>query len=67
MSDKPRFKKFVRFYENAEIESMNILFGKNIHNNWFTQEELVFASDVDLLDRENLEKARIDWINSNFE
>jgi hypothetical protein len=67
MSDKPRIKKFIRFYENEEIESLNILFDKNINNNWFTQEELAFASDVDLLNRKNLEKAKEDWINSKFE
>jgi hypothetical protein len=67
MSEKPRVKKFIRFYENEEIESMNFLFGKNSNNNWFTQEELAFACDVDLLNKEKLEKARIDWINSSFE
>lgn len=64
---RPKVKNFVRFYENEEIQSMNFIFGKNNNNNWFTQEELAFVCDFDLMNREHLEKARIDWINSKFE
>jgi len=64
---KPRIKNFIRYYNDLEIQSMNLLFGKNTNNNWFTQEELVFANDVDLLNPENLQQAQLDWISSNFE
>lgn len=69
MSDfnKEKVKNFIRFYENDEIESLNLLFGKNVNNNWFTQEELAFASDVNLFDKEHVGRARMDWINSRFE
>lgn len=67
MGDINKVKNFVRFYENDEIESLNILFGKNSNNNWFTQEELAFACDVNLFDKENLGRAQIDWFNSRFE
>lgn len=60
-------KKFIRFYNDEEIRSMNFLFGKNNSNNWFTQEELAFACDVNLLDRENLEYAKNDWLSMKFE
>ncbi|MBR2289701.1 MAG: hypothetical protein IJ867_03645 [Clostridia bacterium] len=60
-------KNFIRFYNNREIESMNFLFGKNNTNTWFTQEELAFACDVDLLNSQNLEEARNSWRNINFE
>lgn len=65
--EKTKNKKFIRFYNDEEIKSMNFLFGKNNSNNWFTQEELAFACDVDLLDRENLEYAKNDWLSMNFE
>ena len=67
MGDINKVKNFVRFYENDEIESLSILFGKNSNNNWFTQEELAFACDVNLFDKENLGRAQIDWFNSRFE
>jgi hypothetical protein len=60
------FKKFMRFYNNDEIESMNFIFGKNGNNTWFSQEELSFANNVDLMDKSNLESVRNDWITSYF-
>ena len=62
-----KIKNFIRFYNNEEIQSMNFLFGKNDSNNWFTQEELSFACDVDLHNKENLEIAKNNWLNINFE
>lgn len=64
---KNKEKNFIRFYDDKEIESMNFIFGKNNSNNWFTQEELAFACDVDLLNRENLENARNNWLYMSFE
>ena len=46
---------------------MNFLFGKNNSNNWFTQEELSFASNIDLFNKEKVENAKNDWISINFE
>ena len=65
--EKTKVKNFIRFYNDEEIQSMNFLFGKSDSNTWFTQEELSFACDVDLFSKENLENARADWLNINFE
>lgn len=65
--EKTKVKNFIKFYNTKEIQSMNFLFGKNDSNNWFTQEELAFACDVDLFCKENLERAKSNWLNSNFE
>ena len=62
-----KVKNFIRFYDTNEINSMNFLFGKNDSNNWFTQEELAFASNINLQNKEQVEKARNDWFISNFE
>ena len=67
MEDKNKVKNFIRYYNDEEIQSMNFLFGKDSSNNWFTQEELVFASDVDLFNKKNLEIAKNNWLNINFE
>ena len=56
--------KFNRFYEKQEIESMNIIFGKNEGNKWFSRDELSFASGIDLFNTENLAQAKNDWHNS---
>lgn len=64
---RPKVKNFMRYYENEEIESLNFIFGKSNKNNWFTQEELSFACDFDLMDKENLEQAKIDWMNNKLE
>lgn len=64
---KTKVKNFIKFYDDKEIQSMNFLFGKNSSNNWFTQEELAFACDIDLLCKENLEMARNSWLSNNFE
>ena len=64
---KNKVKNFIRYYNDEEIQSMNFLFGKNYTNNWFTQEELAFACDVDLCDREKLEVAKINWQDINLE
>ena len=56
--------KIKRFYDRDEIESMNVIFGKNSGNNWFSRDELSFASRIDLADF-NLAEVRSDW-NSNF-
>ena len=64
---KTKAKNFIRYYNTEEIQSLNFLFGKNNSNNWFTQEELSFACDVDLLSKDSLEDARNNWINMNFE
>ena len=64
---KNKVKNFIRYYNNEEIQSMNFLFGKSNTNNWFTQEELSFACDVDLHNKEKLEEAKNDWLNINFE
>ena len=64
---RTKVKNFIRFYNDEEIQSMNFLFGKNTSNNWFTQEELAYACDVDLLNKEHLEKAKNNWLNMNFE
>lgn len=56
--------KIKRFYDKKEIESMNIIFGKNAENNWFSRDELSFANGVDLSNFD-LEQVRNDW-NSNF-
>lgn len=61
-----RVKKFIRNYNDIEIKSMNNIFGKNVENNWFTQEELSFASDFNLLDNTEIEKAKQDWIACNL-
>ena len=66
-TQKTKVKNFIRFYNDEEIQSMNFLFGKNDTNTWFTQEELSFACDVDLYNKENLEVAKNNWININFE
>lgn len=60
-------KNFIRLYENQEIESMNYIFDKNTTNNWFTQEELAFASQVDLLNKGSLDDVKESWLNSCFE
>ncbi|MBR1540372.1 MAG: hypothetical protein IJ629_04295 [Clostridia bacterium] len=65
--ERTKAKNFIRFYNDEEIQSMNFLFGKNDSNNWFTQEELAFACDVDLLNKENLEDARSNWLSISFE
>lgn len=57
-------KKFKSFYNKNEIQTMNIIFGKNAENNWFSRDELSFANGIDLLNAD-LEKVRNDW-NSNF-
>ena len=60
-------KNFIRLYENQEIESMNYIFDKNNTNNWFTQEELAFASQVDLFNKGSLNDVKESWLNSCFE
>lgn len=57
-------KKFKSFYNKNEIQTMNIIFGKNAENNWFSRDELSFANGIDLLNAD-LEQVRNDW-NSNF-
>ena len=64
---KTKVKNFIRFYNDEEIQSMNFLFGKSDRNTWFTQEELSFACDVDLYNKENLEIAKNNRLNINFE
>ena len=64
---KNKVKNFIRYYNNEEIQSMNFIFGKEENNNWFTQEELSFASEVDLFNKDKLEIARNNWININIE
>lgn len=59
--------KINRHYEIEEIESMNIIFGKNQGNNWFSRDELSFANSVDLYNIENLAQVKIDWNNSFIE
>lgn len=61
MNDASRVK---RFYDRDEIESMNVIFGKNAGNNWFSRDELSFANEIDLSDFD-LEQVRSDW-KSNF-
>ena len=56
--------KIKRFYDKKEIESMNIIFGKNNGNNWFSREELVFANEFDLYDLDQISEAQNDWSNS---
>lgn len=56
--------KIKRFYGKEEIESMNVIFGKNAGNNWFSRDELSFASKIDLNDFD-LAQVRNDWA-SNF-
>ena len=64
MNDIKSLKKnFIRLYDNQEIEAMNYIFDKNVANNWFTQEELVFANQVDLFNKENLYQAKNSWID----
>lgn len=63
-NNRNKVKNFIRYYDNDEIKSMNFLFGKNEFNNWFTQEELAFACDVDLYNRENLEIAKYNWLSN---
>ena len=62
-----KVKNFIRYYNDEEIQSMNFIFGKSDTNNWFTQEELSFACDIDLCNREKLEVAKNDWQDINFE
>ena len=62
-----KIKNFIRFYDDQEIQSLNFIFGKNNCNNWFTQEELAFACDVNLLDRKNIENAKQNWLYKSFE
>lgn len=62
-----KVKNFIRYYNDEEIESLNFIFGKNDKNNWFTQEELSFACDVDLLNKDSLNLARNNWLNISFE
>lgn len=57
-------KNFIRFYNDKEIQSLNFIFGKNDSNTWFTQEELAFACDVDLLNAKKIEFAKNSWLNS---
>ena len=64
---KSKVKNIIRYYNNEEIQSMNFLFGKSNSNNWFTQEELSFACDVDLHNREKLVEAKNNWLNINLE
>ena len=56
--------KIKRFYEKSEIETMNVIFGKNVGNNWFSRDELSFASRIDLSDFD-LAQVKSDWA-SNF-
>lgn len=56
--------KIKRFYNQEEIESMNMIFGKNPGNNWFSRDELSFANEIDLFDFD-LEQVKMDW-KSNF-
>ena len=62
--ENTKTKKFIRFYNDKEIQSLNFIFGKNDSNTWFTQEELAFACDVDLLNSEKIEFAKNSWLNS---
>ena len=54
-----------RVYDKIEIESMNVIFGKNVGNNWFSRDELCFANTLDLYNPDILSQAKIDW-NNNF-
>ena len=67
MENTNKIKNFIRYYNDREIQSLNYVFGKSNSNNWFTQEELAFACDLDLNNRENLKNAKNDWLNINFE
>ena len=67
MVNTQKIKNFIRFYNETEIQSLNYVFGKSASNNWFTQEELAFACDIDLYNKDNLTNAKNDWLNRNFE
>ena len=67
MENIEKIKNFIRFYNNEEIQSMNFVFGKNASNTWFTQEELAFACNIDLFNKDNLDLAKNDWLNNRFE
>ena len=54
-----------RVYDKIEIESMNVIFGKNVGNNWFSRDELCFANTLDLYNTDILSQAKNDW-NNNF-
>lgn len=56
--------KINRIYDKIEIESMNVIFGKNVGNNWFTRDELSFANNLDLYDPDILSQAKNDWYNN---
>ena len=56
-----------RIYDKIEIESMNVIFGKNVGNNWFTRDELSFANGIDLYNPDILSQAKNDWNNSFFD
>ena len=53
-----------RVYDKIEIDSMNVIFGKSIGNNWFTRDELSFAKTIDLYNPDVLSQAKNDWNNS---
>ena len=53
-----------RIYNKIEIESMNVIFGKSVGNNWFTRDELSFANGIDLYDPDTLSQAKNDWHNN---
>ena len=61
MSDS---RVFNRFYEEQEINTMNIIFGKNEGNKWFSRDELSFASSIDLFNNDSIAQAKQDWHNS---
>ena len=65
--EKTKAKNFIRFYNNEEIQKMNSLFEKENSNNWFTHEELAFANDVDLFNKNNVEEAKSHWLSIRFE
>ena len=65
--EKTKVKNFIRFYNDEEIGSLNYLFGKNVANNWFTHEELSFACDVDLYNKEHLDIAKNNWLSISCE
>ena len=64
---EPNTKKIFRYYNYDEIQSMNFIFGKSPNNNWFSHEELSHIAGIDLLNQTNIENAKAEWINRNFE
>lgn len=61
MKDKEKVKQFTRLYKNEEIDSMNTIFEKDYTNKYFTQEELEFASKMDLFDPYMIKVAKMIW------